>query len=99
VTGLGIGIAAQSVVGQWDPTYELWPLLSSVILAVSGAWLMNIATGVRNLLSYLIGISVVAIAGLDISIGSYLYLTVATTLGAAIALSTGVLYQTFWDGD
>lgn len=84
VTGLGIGIVAESLMFKWQADLRFWALPAALLLATGGIWLMNFVTGIRNWPSYLIGVAVVFIAELDASMSSYLTLTAVVAMGAAV---------------
>ncbi len=84
VTGLGIGIVAESLMFKWQADLRFWALPVALVLATCGIWLMNFVTGIRNWPSYLIGVAIVFIAAMEASISSYLTLTAVVAMGAAV---------------
>ncbi|SHE88013.1 Protein of unknown function [Microbulbifer donghaiensis] len=93
VTGLGIGIVAQAAAVKWNPDLGMLAMPAALLLAAAGVWLMNVVTGVSNFRSYLIGVAVVFIAGMDTSLDSYLMLTAAVTVGALAAAVPDLIRQ------
>ncbi|SDZ89670.1 DUF1097 domain-containing protein [Microbulbifer marinus] len=93
VTGLGIGIVSQAAAVKWHPDLGMLAMPAALVFAAASVWLMNVVTGVNNFRSYLIGIAVVIVAGMDTSLDSYLMLTAAVTLGAFVAALPDLIRQ------